>query len=292
MPYAANIFEVMIASPGDVQDERNVARDVVYEWNAAHSHSTKIILQPVGWDTHSSPSMDERPQAIINKQVLRHSDLLVAIFWTRLGTPTGQAPSGTVEEIDEHLKQGKPAMVYFSSAPIRPESVEAGQYKALLEFRKECEARGLVESFANLDEFRRKFSRQLAATINDHEYFKRALLERQPVEGLNSGKDSAPDHQLPPAAFSLSKEAAELLLEGAKDADGYILRVRHSDGTGVSTNGKSYVVQSSARSRATWEGAVDELASKALIKDIAQDREIYELTREGYDLAEILSEKK
>jgi hypothetical protein len=30
-------------------------------------------------------------------------DILMGVFWTRLGTPTGKAPSGTVEEI-EHFR--------------------------------------------------------------------------------------------------------------------------------------------------------------------------------------------
>jgi hypothetical protein len=50
---------------------------------------------------------------VINRQVLADCDLLVAIFWTRIGSPTGSALSGTVEEIEKHLKAEKPAMLYF-----------------------------------------------------------------------------------------------------------------------------------------------------------------------------------
>jgi hypothetical protein len=57
----------------------------------------------------------------------------------------------------------------------------------------------------------------------------------------------------------------------------------------VSTNNRSFVEPGNSRSRAIWEGAVDELAAKGLIKDIGYKGEIYELTREGYDLAELLS---
>jgi hypothetical protein len=284
MPYSATVFEVMIASPGDVQEERNAAREVVYEWNAAHSHSTKIVLQPVGWETHSSPSMGDRPQAIINKQVLRHCDLLLAIFWTRLGTPTGQASSGTVEEIDEHRKQGKPAMVYFSSARVPPESFEAEQYKALMEFKKECQERGLVESFDSHDEFRRKFSRQLATTINEHEYFKKVSIPSPRAE-------SASGAQRPPTPSRVSKEAAELLLEASNDPQGCVMRVRDMSGITVQTNRRSFVEEGSPKSRAMWEAAVDELALKTLIKDVGHNGEIYEVTHEGYNLAQILSEK-
>src|SRR5438552_9179076 len=124
MAYDAKVYNVMIASPGDVELERSIVREVVSDWNAANSAARAMVLQPVGWETHSAPAMGDRPQSIINKQVLQKSDLLIAMFWTRLGTPTGAAPSGTVEEIEEHVKAGKPAMIYFSSAPVRPDSVD------------------------------------------------------------------------------------------------------------------------------------------------------------------------
>jgi len=48
MSYIATTFNVMIASPGDVASERAMIRDAVYEWNAVHSISRKIVLLPVG----------------------------------------------------------------------------------------------------------------------------------------------------------------------------------------------------------------------------------------------------
>jgi len=41
MSYNAHVFNVMIASPGDVASERSIIRDVIYEWNAIHSKSRK-----------------------------------------------------------------------------------------------------------------------------------------------------------------------------------------------------------------------------------------------------------
>src|SRR6185295_10136580 len=118
MPFDAKVFSVMIASPSDVESERQIIRDVLSEWNAIHAEVRRTVLLPLGWETHSSPTMGERPQAIINKQVLKNADLLVGVFWTRLGTATGEYPSGTVEEIEEHIASEKPAMLYFSSVPV------------------------------------------------------------------------------------------------------------------------------------------------------------------------------
>ena len=79
----------MIASPGDVAAERNVIREIITEWNNVNADSRRTVLLSIGWETHSVPEMGNRPQAIINKQILGGCDLLVGVFWTRLGTETG-----------------------------------------------------------------------------------------------------------------------------------------------------------------------------------------------------------
>jgi hypothetical protein len=143
MAYDATVVDVMIASPSDVTTERRVIREVLDEWNIVNARERKLVVLPVSWESHAAPLMGDRPQAIINRQVLEHADLLIAVFWTRLGSPTGKADSGTVEEIEEHIAAGKPAMIYFSDQPVHPSSVDAAQYEALLKFRKSCEERGL-----------------------------------------------------------------------------------------------------------------------------------------------------
>ena len=207
MSYNARVLKVMIASPGDVEKERRIARDVIHEWNNIHSEDKGIVLMPVGWETHSSPSMEAKAQEVINKQVLRDCDLLIAIFWTRIGTATGEFVSGTVEEIEEHIDAGKPAMIYFSSVPVVPESIDREQYFSLAEFKKNLEARGLIESYDSLSIFRNKLSRQLAQTII------------RDFTGLTT--DSSEIERLPSQASSLqiSDDATELLVAAVRDGD-------------------------------------------------------------------------
>ena len=50
MSYDAKVFNVMVASPGDVLAERAVFREVIHEWNAANSEVRKVVLLPVGWE--------------------------------------------------------------------------------------------------------------------------------------------------------------------------------------------------------------------------------------------------
>src|SRR6266498_2947504 len=127
----------------------------------------------------------DRAQGIINHQFVKDADLLVAIFWTRVGTPTGVAASGTVEEIEEHLKGGKPAMIYFSAAPVRPDSVDETQFRALQEFKSSARSRGLIEEYESLEEFQEKFRRQLAHTLI--RAFPRVVANEHEESGANSG---------------------------------------------------------------------------------------------------------
>lgn len=165
MSYKAEVYMIMIASPGDVDDERNIIREVLYEWNVVYSKVRNIVLLPVAWETHSSPEMGDRAQAIINKQ-LSDCDLLIGVFWTRIGTATGEYPSGSVEEIQRHIDAKKPVMLYFSSALINPEAVDSNQYSELKKFKQSCQSNGLCENYSSLDDFKSKLNRQLQLKLN------------------------------------------------------------------------------------------------------------------------------
>src|SRR5262245_6595574 len=181
MPYSATVLRVMVASPSDVHQERLAAQTIIHNWNVVHSASRGQVLLPVLWETHTTPALGDRAQALINRQIVTNSDMLIAMFWTRIGTPTGESQSGTVEEIEEHLRAGKPVMLYFSNQPVRPDSIEETQYRALVEFRKSVRERGLTEDYESLDQFREKLTRQLAQTI----------IQSFPVESRATG--TAPD---------------------------------------------------------------------------------------------------
>jgi hypothetical protein len=277
LPYQATVYKVMIASPSDVVQERRVIREVIHEWNSIHAEDRGIVLMPIGWETHSSPSMGERAQEIINAQLLRDSDLLVAAFWTRLGSPTGKAPSGTVEEIKEHIAAGKPAMIYFSSAPVHPDSVDNEQYRALREFKAECRRRGLVEEYESISEFREKFARQLAQTVIRH------FVTQEPNADAAAGGIAQR-----PGVPVLSEAARELLVEASQDAHGVVLRVETMGGSQVETNGRNLVEPGNARSAAKWRGAIDELQALGLLEDRTHRGELFNITDAGYRTADVL----
>lgn len=273
----------MIASPGDVVEIRNISRDIIHEWNYIHSLKTGAILTPVGWDTHLPPTLAGRPQGIINDRLLKNCDILVAIFWTRLGTPTGKSDSGTTEEIQEHISAGKPAMVYFCTAPVAP-NVNTEQFGAVQQFRKWCEQKGLVQEYDNITDFRDKFSKHLAITLNTDPYVVDQLkLSFEQADTASLSVNTTPAKFKSIDGEELSEEAIQLLLEAGSDERGIIMKLSTLGGDYIQANGKTFGDSRDHRSVARWKYALDQLVYGNYVQGIGYKGEVFEVTAQGYD---------
>lgn len=142
----------MIGTPSDLSDERLAATAAVNDWNAQHTDAEGVVLLPVKWETHATPTSGVRPQSTINDQFVDRCDILVGMFWTKLGTATGAAASGTVEEIDRFVAAGKPAMLYFSQRKAAKDKVDPKQLAKLQKFKAATYKKSLVGSFASVAE--------------------------------------------------------------------------------------------------------------------------------------------
>ncbi|MEJ5054288.1 hypothetical protein [Sphingobacterium sp. MYb382] len=175
MSFEAKVFKVLIASPGDVEEERIAIPQIISEWNNNNAETNSVVLLPVKWETHSAPLLGDRAQGIINNQIVTSCDMAVGVFWTRLGSPTGVSESGTAEEIEWFIENEKPVMLYFSSRSIDPNKLEIDQYKSLKDFEKKMRKVGLTGSYNNLADFKEQLLRQLTINV-------RNLLENNPVK--------------------------------------------------------------------------------------------------------------
>jgi hypothetical protein len=167
MPFKSETFRVLIASPSDLADERRAAASVIYEWNALHAASELVVLLPVKWETHAMPEAAVRPQEAINRQLVDQCDLLIGMFWTKIGTNTGVAESGTVEEIDRIVAAHRPAMLYFSSRPIDPTKIDLKQQRRLRQFKDTTYATALVGTFDSVDAFHQVLLRDLTRQVRE-----------------------------------------------------------------------------------------------------------------------------
>lgn len=151
MAYAANVLRVMIASPSDTTDARDAVESAIHGWNDANAKRKEVILLPWRWETSSVPLLGSHAQSLINSQGVDDSDIVFALFGGRLGSPTPDAVSGTVAEIERALEQGKPVHLYFSTAPL-PSDIDLKQLEGLRTFKEQISQRGLLGEFSNVSQ--------------------------------------------------------------------------------------------------------------------------------------------
>jgi hypothetical protein len=158
------ILSVFVASPSDVDEERNRLEEVIRELNIAWARELGIRLELVRWETHAYPSFGEDAQAVINEQIPDDYDLFIGLMWYHFGTPTGRAGSGTIEEFQrakdrfDHDPSALQLMIYFKDAPapVAPSKLDHTQLAKISEFRNSLGEEGcLYWSFASVGDFER-----------------------------------------------------------------------------------------------------------------------------------------
>jgi len=279
--YKATVIEVFIASPSDIIQEKNCFREIVDEWNVINSKKRMAILKPVEWEQNVYSSLEgQEPQAIINKQILEKADLLVGIFWTRIGTPTKDYESGTIEEIKKHMQRNKPIMLFFSNVPVVPSSINNDQYEKLVNFKNWCEKNGTINTFDSTDDFKRKLRNQLGIIMNDNQYFLEIIgKDDSSLISENQNKDN----------INISEGAQRLLREISLDSNGQLMVLSLLGGYTVETNGKHFgSEENDPREIAQINAEIEELEQNNLIKAATSKRDIFTITAKGYDLADKL----
>lgn len=167
MPTNETVLRVFVAAPGDIGEERDIVGKVVNDWNVHRGRSINTRLEMVWWRNSARPQIGGRPQALINRQVLDDADIVVGIFWSRFGTPTGVANSGTEEELCRSIEAGKPVMLYFCKRDIPQAALDTEQFGKIQAFKRDMSPRGLFWEYSTNEEFAEQFSRHLAETVND-----------------------------------------------------------------------------------------------------------------------------
>jgi hypothetical protein len=273
--YKANVYSVMIASPGDVMEEREIARRLIHEWNDLHSRETGMVILPLLWEYSTTPASGDRAQALINAQMLEDADLLVGIFWARIGTNTGKAISGTVEEINIHIENGKPAMLYFSDRPVKPSLLKSEQYEAVQSLKEQYRESNLYSVFDSSQSFENQFRTHLILKLNN-----KVLFQRYSGSGMASvGIESMPVVQ---GRDEIDNVSITLLRLASRAKDGSILFAEGKTGIAIQIDNRNVISNNTAKEVAKWEGALDTLEKKQLIRKVSPS--VYKVTSHGFDL--------
>lgn len=148
MSRQASVLSVLIASPMDVAEYRDALERGVQLWNRGPlSRHLNVVLEVLRWEHDAVPMLGEGDaQQVINQQLAAEADIVVAIFHSRLGSPTQRHPSGTAEEIDIAVTRRVPVHVYVDKSPL-PEGHKPEQHKLLTGYLKELVPQGLLAEF-------------------------------------------------------------------------------------------------------------------------------------------------
>lgn len=135
---------------------------MILDWNETNSVGKGLLFEPVMWETHVFPEMAEGgPQEVVNHQIVESADILIGIFWTRVGTPTRDFPSGTIEEIQQFIDSKKTTLLYFSNQPIHPDRIDFQQHNQVKKFKEHCSHTGIINTYTELNEFKENVKRSL-----------------------------------------------------------------------------------------------------------------------------------
>jgi len=165
------IYTIFLASPSDLQSERDIVERVIFDINTV-LRSQNIVLELIRWERDSFPSIGEDAQAVINRQIGKQYNIFIGIFGSRFGTPTSRGGSGTEEEFMEayhryNLYPGQiEVLLYFKDTNVRLSSIDIEQLVKIQNFQKLVTQMGVYYSeFKTKEEFYRKLHKHLVAAL-------------------------------------------------------------------------------------------------------------------------------
>lgn len=272
--FTANVYRIMIGCPGDVQEEVQVARTVINHWTSLHAEQNGTVLLPINWESHSYPEQGAHPQKILNGQVADKSDMLIAIFGAKVGTPTDTSLSGTIEEIEEHIKADKPVMLFFRR--YNDLSKTSSEELAKLErFKLEKKSQGLYREYNTEMDFEKIFTDALTIFLANH-WLNEAL--------SRSSKERT---------ISFTEKEIEILKSWTASNRPEAYSIRYTKGLSYIIGDLQFDVQE-ARSLVKWKDFFDRLEQVGFIELSRHNRSgdpVYQLRVPAYEYVDSLDKQ-
>jgi len=187
MPNTISEYRCLLISPTDVLREREALTHYINRWNAMIGSGLGVRVDLVRWESHVTPDLSSHPQTLINSQIVNSSDIGIAIFWSKIGTPTTEYESGSVEEIYQLLQRQARVMVYFCERPIPQANINNEQFLKLLTLKERLKVIGLYAEYTEISDLCEKVGLHLTNAITK-------LLERNKL--VVAGISKSPREQI------------------------------------------------------------------------------------------------
>lgn len=257
-------YEFLISCPSDIKKEIDIIVEEISKYNDTEGRDKDIYIQHKHWNSHTYPEyggVEKGAQTIINKQILENCDAVIAIFWSRFGSPTeNKFESGTVEEIEMMMKGDKHIMLYFSDMRLHPSKLDSEQYKKITEFKNKY--KGLYSSYSTHKEFRDKFRNHL------HRFFSnKNIIIRDDKANQSSQKENETRYG----------QLAERLIELMKNQDTISISniFRDSITHGVASYFKSYLARIKDTQKEKFQLLLEYIYKNAINDEIVREQCCY-----------------
>ena len=170
MPKQQYILNVFLASPSDVNPEREIIQNIINEVNKTWSNNLNIRLELLRWETDITPGFSNYPQEVINQQIESSYDIFIGLIWGKFGTKTDKYNSGTEEEFYNayHLhKSGKDIdlLIYFKNDPISIDNIDPEEISKIQIFKKTIQNLGGVYGITTEENFEGKLRTHLSRIV-------------------------------------------------------------------------------------------------------------------------------
>jgi hypothetical protein len=140
--------------------------DAALRWNVVYGKKFGANVMPLYWKKHAAAEYGVRPQEALNKQLVEQADVVIALFWHRLGTDTGEAESGTAEEIEKAHARGSHVAILRCTRDIPSGDLDPEQVKRLDTYLAEAANNALVLDYSDENGLRQHVETVLTHVIS------------------------------------------------------------------------------------------------------------------------------
>lgn len=125
-------------------------------WNQRNAPSRKVIFQALTWEQMVAPDRRGSGQEVIDEQIGPSYDIYLGLMWSRFGSSTKSADSGTEDEFDQAIArhdsgQGLTISFLFKNSPIPQDILDGLQFDRVKKFKKKVADSGCLYREFNED---------------------------------------------------------------------------------------------------------------------------------------------
>ncbi len=201
-------FYLFISSPDDVRAERDAIEKMCSDWNTVHSANQNVVIAPVRWERDlPAQTINGSVQNYVNEHLLTKADIIFALMWKKVGEPTEEHDSGTIEEIEEGIRRKIPTTVYFITRKFSPTTVIPEHLEKINKFKKNYKNKGVYREL----ETGKELSSYFQIDLEHHVKTLMNKYETVTVEKIKEVTDSTSDKSTGTNEYWYEKSISELI---------------------------------------------------------------------------------